>query len=168
MNYLQRVIRAVLFPAFAKLPSTKSMIKKGIVVGLVIMAIIFAALSELPISYTQTSNGVVVVVYRNVTVHTSHTTQLLSPISPDNAFQDKLVGEYPNGTVVIASNLYNFKGSGHLALVGVLDTEGFTFESSNPPLPITAPEAGSQIVQLSFTLPKGYVGDLNYTLYYFW
>ena len=41
MNYLQRVIRTNQFPASVKVSSHKSLIKKGIGIGLLIIVIIF-------------------------------------------------------------------------------------------------------------------------------
>ena len=165
MNYLQRVIRTNQFPASAVVSSHKSLIKKGIGIGLLIIVIIFI-LSLLMCPQTQV--WYLVAVYRNETVSTSYTPQLLSPFPPNNFLQDKIVGEFPNGTVVVATHLYNYVGHDNLVFLDVFNTTGVTFESSDPPLPIIAPNVGSQIVYLSFDVPKGYVGDLNYILYCGW
>jgi len=83
--------------------------------------------------------------------------------------QDKVAGTYPVGSdLLITYPFYNSVGSGQMTLAKVeSQTSGFVFVSSNPSLPIVAPNSGSTVVELRFTTPTtAYKGPFDYTIYY--
>jgi hypothetical protein len=153
-------------PQPTPLPSQRpSLSKRWVAVGIVVAGIIVLIIALVSFQGINAQYQLTVVRQTNViTVHSS----LGDTTTTNVVLQDKVAGKYPVGYLAINYPFYNALGSGQLKLVNVVShTEGFSFQSCDPSLPINAPNTGSQVVTLNFVTPTfGYVGTLDYTVYY--
>ena len=134
--------------------------KKILFVALALIVIVIVAIVAVSL-YNQSTDLTIVRVTIVLTLNEQTSTQVV--------VQPNAEGKIPVGDdFTISYPFYNSEGSGQMSLTNVeSQTNGFTFVSSNPSLPVVAPSSGSTIVVLQFTTPTtAYSGPFDYTIYY--
>jgi len=137
-----------------------------VLIGVIVIVIVVGAFGIWYLSQSQAGEHELLL-GRATIVLTEHTDE--GDVNSTNVIeQENVAGKYAVGSdLFISWPFFNEIGTGTLTLVSVEpQTSGFTFKSSNPALPVTAPNSGTRTVDLTFSTPNTpYRGAFDYTVY---